>query len=246
MQSTFFTGLSRIVSRSLVSRVVVRIDIVSQKRSYTSGGQDHRLTTAVSGFPKDNNGPFKIIDNSLKGRIGEDAYFITGLVIGVADGVGGWRDCGVDPGLFSSSLMESCERLVKAGSYVSDQPVQILASGYAEMQKSEPPIIGSSTACLATLNHDTGKLYTANLGDSGFLVVRDGKVVQRWAFSQRQLTLDCRYLTGLLCDNLKKRMFLQNFFPDTIFGNLSCFSSYPHHSTILQPNNFIRDRKIKL
>jgi hypothetical protein len=30
------------------------------------------------------------------------------------------------------------------------------------------------------------------------------------------------------------------------FGNLSCFSSYRHHSTILQPNNFIRDWKIRL
>jgi hypothetical protein len=29
--------------------------------------------------------------------------------------------------------------------------------------------------------------------------------------------LDCRYL-NLLCDNLKKRKFLQNFFPDTILG----------------------------
>jgi hypothetical protein len=31
------------------------------------------------------------------------------------------------------------------------------------------------------------------------------------SINQRQSTLDCRYLT-LLCDNLKKRKFLQNFF----------------------------------
>jgi hypothetical protein len=39
---------------------------------------------------------------------------------------------------------------------------------------------------------------------------------------KRQSTLDFRYLT-LLCDNLKKRMFLQNFFPWHYFGNLLYF-----------------------
>jgi hypothetical protein len=33
----------------------------------------------------------------------------------------------------------------------------------------------------------------------------------QWARGQRQETLDLPYLT-LLCDNLKNRMFLQNFF----------------------------------
>lgn len=100
-------------------------------------------------------------------------------VIGVADGVGGWRAYGVDPGLFSLNLMQNCERLVKAGYFVNDQPAQLLASGFREMQESKRPIIGSSTACVAILNHADGKLYTANIGDSGFLVFRGGKVVHR-------------------------------------------------------------------
>ena len=97
----------------------------------------------------------------------------------MADGVGGWRAYGVDPGLFSLNLMQNCERLVKAGYFVSDQPAQLLASGFREMQESKRPIIGSSTACVAILNHADGKLYTANIGDSGFLVFRGGKVVHR-------------------------------------------------------------------
>lgn len=100
-------------------------------------------------------------------------------VIGVADGVGGWRAYGVDPGLFSLNLMKSCERLVKAGYFVSDQPAQLLKSGFLEMQESKKPVIGSSTACVAILNHADGKLYTANIGDSGFLVFRGGRVVHR-------------------------------------------------------------------
>jgi hypothetical protein len=42
---------------------------------------------------------------------------------------------------------------------------------------------------------------------------------------QRQSTLDCRYLT-LLCDNMKKRMFLQNFFSWHYLGNLLCSTMF--------------------
>ena len=47
-------------------------------------------------------------------------------VIGVADGVGGWRAYGVDPGLFSNHLMRNCERLVKAGFFVNNSPKALL------------------------------------------------------------------------------------------------------------------------
>jgi hypothetical protein len=41
-------------------------------------------------------------------------------------------------------------------------------------------------------------------------------------------------------------MFFQNFFFWHYFGNLLSFANYPHHSTIIQPNNFIMDLKIRL
>lgn len=40
-------------------------------------------------------------------------------------------------------------------------------------------IEGSSTACVVILNRTDCKVYTANIGDSGFLVFRQGKVVHR-------------------------------------------------------------------
>ena len=40
-------------------------------------------------------------------------------------------------------------------------------------------LAGSSTACLLSLNCTTGLLHTANLGDSGYLVVRNGRVVSK-------------------------------------------------------------------
>lgn len=100
-------------------------------------------------------------------------------VIGVADGVGGWRQYGVDPGLFSSHLMKSCERLVHAGFFQGNTPSKLLEQGFREMQENKQQIVGSSTACLMMLCHSDLKLYTANIGDSGFLVVRCGEVVHR-------------------------------------------------------------------
>lgn len=43
-----------------------------------------------------------------------------------------------------------------------------------------PPVsAGSSTACIVILDRQSHRLHTANLGDSGFLVVRGGEVVHR-------------------------------------------------------------------
>lgn len=39
--------------------------------------------------------------------------------------------------------------------------------------------LGSSTACIIVFDNVNHILYSANLGDSGFLVVREGKVVHR-------------------------------------------------------------------
>lgn len=38
---------------------------------------------------------------------------------------------------------------------------------------------GSSTACIVVLNRETSMVYTANIGDSGFVIVRHGEVVHR-------------------------------------------------------------------
>lgn len=100
-------------------------------------------------------------------------------VIGVADGVGGWRQYGIDPGQFSTHLMKNCERLVTAGYFSPTQPARLLAQSFREMQDSKAQVVGSSTACVLMLSHSDAKIYTANMGDSGFMVVRGGQVVHR-------------------------------------------------------------------
>ncbi|XP_068190082.1 protein phosphatase PTC7 homolog [Antennarius striatus] len=142
-------------------------------------GRDYSLISASYGFGKDfRKGILK------KGMCyGDDACFIarhrTADVLGVADGVGGWRDYGVDPSQFSATLMRTCERLVKEGRFTPSNPVGILTSGYCELLQNKVPLLGSSTACIVVLDRRSHQLHTCNLGDSGFLVVRGGEVVHR-------------------------------------------------------------------
>lgn len=62
--------------------------------------------------------------------------------VGVADGVGGWRDYGVDPSQFSETLMRTCERLVKEGRFTPSSPVGILTSAYYELLQNKVPLLG--------------------------------------------------------------------------------------------------------
>ncbi|MCI4388515.1 hypothetical protein PGIGA_G00086820 [Pangasianodon gigas] len=142
-------------------------------------GRDYKLVTASCGFGKDfRKGILK------KGMCyGDDACFIarhrSADILGVADGVGGWRDYGVDPSQFSETLMRTCERLVKEGRFTPSSPVGILTSAYYELLQNKVPLLGSSTACIVVLDRRSHQIHTCNLGDSGFLVVRGGEVVHR-------------------------------------------------------------------
>ena len=99
-------------------------------------------------------------------------------VLGVADGVGSWKNYGVDPSHFSMNLMKNCKRLVQGGNFVSNKPEELLDAAFHEMEQSGKPV-GSSTACISILNRSNGQLFTANLGDSGLRIFRKGKIVQR-------------------------------------------------------------------
>lgn len=148
------------------------------------------LVTASSGLSKTTHSSFagssspspaQLLNKHLS--FGDDACFVArhrqGDVLGVADGVGGWRTYGIDPSLFPQSLMAVCERLVREGRFEPQQPVNILSASYHEVQQDKVPLIGSCTACIVALHRDEHTIYTANLGDSGFLVIRGGKVVHR-------------------------------------------------------------------
>ncbi|XP_072325227.1 protein phosphatase PTC7 homolog isoform X1 [Scyliorhinus torazame] len=166
----FMVAYGRLVARAFLGGSVRQ----SERREY-------RLITASFGFGKDLR---KGSGTRAKGSgYGDDACFVAthrlADVLGVADGVGGWWDYGVDPSQFSTTLMQTCERLVQEGLFVPSNPVGILTASYNEMLQNKAPLLGSSTACLVILDRQKRCLYTANLGDSGFLIVRDGKIIHR-------------------------------------------------------------------
>ncbi|KAL8123809.1 putative protein phosphatase 2C 55 isoform X2 [Apium graveolens] len=103
---------------------------------------------------------------------GEDAHFIcvNEQVIGVADGVGGWADVGVNAGLYARELMSNSVRAILDEPKDSIDPARVLTTAHSATKAK-----GSSTACIIYLK-DEG-IHAINLGDSGFIIVRDGCTV---------------------------------------------------------------------
>lgn len=64
------------------------------------------------------------------------------IPLGVADGVGGWRNFGFDPSKFSYNLMETCERLVVTGRFNPRNPGHLIATSYYELKENKEQIIG--------------------------------------------------------------------------------------------------------
>ncbi|TYJ10341.1 hypothetical protein E1A91_A11G200800v1 [Gossypium mustelinum] len=103
---------------------------------------------------------------------GEDAHFICANdeAIGVADGVGGWVEVGVDAGEFARELMCNSVAAIQDEPKGSIDPARVLEKAHSSTKSQ-----GSSTACIIALTEEG--IHAINLGDSGFIVVRDGCTV---------------------------------------------------------------------
>lgn len=79
---------------------------------------------------------------------GEDAHFICTeeRAIGVADGVGGWADHGVNSGYYSRELMSNSVSAIREEPKGSIDPARVL-----EKAHSSTTAKGSSTACIIAL-----------------------------------------------------------------------------------------------
>jgi protein phosphatase PTC7 len=126
---------------------------------------------------------------STKFQSGEDAFFATTVggskhhvAFGVADGVGGWQESGVDPSEFSHGLCG----LMAGTAYMHEgveegknvNPKELMQTAYDAVIGNPRILAGGSTASLAVAARD-GSIETANLGDSGFLILGPGKVTHR-------------------------------------------------------------------
>ena len=110
-------------------------------------------------------------DQLAQGRNGDDAYFVGRGAVGIADGVGGWEQ--VEAGIaaqYAAAVMDGAQRAHEGGEM---DPLQLLGAGYETVV--EAGNVGSCTACVAVLN-DKGRLVCSNLGDSGFVLLRQRRV----------------------------------------------------------------------
>ncbi|CAA0817291.1 Probable protein phosphatase 2C 55 [Striga hermonthica] len=103
---------------------------------------------------------------------GEDAHFICAdeQVVGVADGVGGWADVGVNSGDYARQLMSNSVEAIRKSQGGDVDPLNVLEKAHAATS-----MMGSSTACIVALKSQN--LHAVNIGDSGFIVIRDGRTV---------------------------------------------------------------------
>ncbi|KAK1734847.1 protein-serine/threonine phosphatase, PP2C family [Skeletonema marinoi] len=126
--------------------------------------------------------------------LSEDAHFVSTvemldesgtnmqklLYMGVADGVGSWREYGVDPRDFSRMLMGECQNILRDASSECSatggtactmiSPAELLARSYKRTKEAN--VIGSSTACVGVFDSVHHQLHFSNIGDSGIIVLR--------------------------------------------------------------------------
>lgn len=139
----------------------------------------HRLTRPLSvdasGYsiphPDKVQAGTKGINKKGMGYGGEDAYFYASnsngvWALGVADGVFAWRTVGIDAGIFSKQLMEYCRQAVELGTI---DVLRVLQFASKHLKRSGA--LGSSTVTLATIDTLQGRLATATVGDSGFVLL---------------------------------------------------------------------------
>jgi len=89
---------------------------------------------------------------------GEDACFSVKYgdtyIVGVADGVGGWNEHGIDPSKFSSMLLSECQEIVMAGEFEASRPDLIIKLAYERLVKTPTPPIGYLTRLFIKLRRD--------------------------------------------------------------------------------------------
>lgn len=93
--------------------------------------------------------------------------------LGMANGVSQWSFEGTDPGVYAQELMRTCEEIaLDTSNAPMSNPVELLCRGVKETNMS-----GSSNVLIA--NFDDQALHVANIGDTGFLIIRHGAIYKK-------------------------------------------------------------------
>jgi protein phosphatase PTC7 len=149
--------------------------------TYSSIVEDYGFSQELSSDPAMSEDAYFIKEVELLDESGENMQKL--LYMAVADGVGSWREYGVDPRDFSHRLMEECENVLSEASTQCQlhdsrdkkycrmlSPAELLAKSYEKTKAAN--VIGSSTVCVALFDSVRHQLHFSNIGDSGLIVLR--------------------------------------------------------------------------
>ncbi|KAF1912293.1 phosphatase 2C-like domain-containing protein [Ampelomyces quisqualis] len=171
------------------------------------------------------------INKNHRAKSGQDAFFFSQIgntnatTFGVADGVGGWVESGLDPADFSHGLCEYMTCAARAWPHGSNttslHPRDLLHVAYDEVTVDDSIEGGGSTACLAVAEPD-GNIEVANLGDSGFMHL-GGNAVRH--FTQPQTHA---FNTPYQLSKTPRRMLVQM----AVFGGPTTLSDLPKEASI--------------
>ena len=148
------------------------------------------------------------------GHLPEDCHFLDPTLLGIADGVGGWRSLGIDSGKFASELMSACKAqslplwsLVLSPVELSEDSQSVPYSFLVPVaQKAVDSVqsLGSATLLLCALH--SGLLEIFNLGDCQAMLLRwvAGKLTVVLRTRAMQHAFNCPYQLSKPLSSLEK------------------------------------------
>ncbi|KAI3381470.1 hypothetical protein SNEBB_003964 [Seison nebaliae] len=136
----------------------------------------------------------------IRGNFGDDSgiYIQTNshLFIALADGAGGNRQFGINPKSFSNALVKELQNTIEKNDIAPDNLTKIVHRALHAVEKQG--ICGSSTLCVIVVDKMRRRLRALNIGDSGFALVRNNRII-----CKSESTLHAGYPKQLYCLNEK-------------------------------------------
>lgn len=200
-----------------------------QPNNKISNQKVHNVRFAVNGLSKFAPGnQIPSINKSIQaGDFGDDSGMLTEnsscVVIGLADGAGGNRSIGIDPKIFSRSLLSNCADLIKKEQVLFNEMPKLACKSVHVLERNN--IEGSGTLCLLSLNKKNNIMHTMNMGDSGFRLIRNNRIVHMSkatmaGSSPKQLYVSYQHnYSGISFVREKYLFLLVNFTPTTCLIN---------------------------
>ena len=138
-------------------------------------------------------------------RGGEDSAHVCDTIITIADGVGGWAESGVNPGLFSKMLTREIRDIHLLNPSFSTRELTVIAH-----QKAAKTFEGSATSVTLKVESET-LISTTNIGDSGYALYHvvpkeDGgfRIEQYFRSKEQQKAFNFPYQIGSRGDDPRR------------------------------------------